>query len=260
MKKIACLIVIVCFAIFLSSYVDDLSERGLGAVTESTSDSETSLSETYPPATVPVITKETNTWEITEEYEDPFQNFLKLAGRDLFIEKRTLRVSEVRALPFVFFEVIDIEDDYQGYYSVYHVRIVKMYGVSDYDTSKIYRMAWMGRGDAHIYGRPPLEIGKVYGRFLSTTENHLETVSLWQAGLIYDVQVENGKCYVYGYGIDLSKMPCIVEITDPEENSVYKTGKHDKAIAMLEKLGVELPTFDYKCDLIALLKLFGTVR
>ena len=216
---------------------------------------------TYPPATVPTITtsatKETETTsttctyisEIPTVYEDTFESFMPFpSGKGYFFGKVAFERYETEGIPFVFFRVIGMEEEYVGEFMVYLVQIVDMYGVENYDTEKVYRMAWRGHLEDQLYGRPPLEIGKVYGRFLGLEEEGLQKLNLWQAGLIYDVKEENGKRYLYAYGTDLSIYNCKILITDSEENSIYKLGKHDKTIAKLNELGVALPTFDYKVE------------
>lgn len=202
---------------------------------------------TYPPATIPPIETEE-----TETYVDTFESFMEFpSGRGYFFGKVTLYPEQSfdSIIPFVLFRVLDIKDDNQGVFMNYYVQIVEIYGLENYNTDKVYRMAWRGHLDEQLYGRPPLEIGKVYGRFLGVTEEMLEGLNLWQAALIFGVEEQNGKRYIYGYGTDLSDINCKIEITDDEENSIYKVGKHDKAIAYLNTIGQELPTFDYKCDL-----------
>lgn len=188
---------------------------------------------------------------VETEYVDYFTSFLEFPnGRGYFFDKITLYPEQVfdSVSPFILFRVLDIEDTQENFI-IYHVNIVEAYGLENYNTGKVYRMAWRGHLDEQLYGRPPLEIGKVYGRFLAVTEESLERLNLWQAALIFSVEEQNGKCYIYGYGIDLSDINCKIKITDKEENSIYKVGKHDKTIAYLRSIGQSLPTFDYKCDL-----------
>lgn len=209
----------------------------------------------YPPATVPTITifstEETNTLipEISTVYEDTFESFMKFPGdKGYFFGKVAFERYETEGCSIVFFRVIGMEEEYVGDFMIYLVQIVDIYGVKNYETEKIYRMAWRGHLEDQLYGRPPLEIGKTYGRLMALNEGDLEIYNLWQAGLIYDVKEENGKRYLYAYGTDLSIYNCKIPITDSEENSIYKQGKHDKAIAKLKELGQSLPTFDYKVE------------
>ena len=161
---------------------------------------------TYPPATVPTIatsaTKDTETTstyisEIPTGYEDTFESFMPFpSGKGYFFGKVTFERYETEGIPFVFFRVIGMEEVYTGDFMVYLVQIVDILGVENYDTEKVYRMAWRGHLEDQLYGRPPLEIGKVYGRFLGLEEEGLKKLNLWQAGLIYDVKEENGKRYL----------------------------------------------------------------
>ena len=182
-------------------------------------------------------------------YQDTFESFMKFPGdKGYFFGKVAFERYETEGCSIVFFRVIGMEEEYVGDFMIYLVQIVDIYGVKNYNTEKIYRMAWRGHLEDQLYGRPPLEIGKTYGRLMALNEGDLEIYNLWQAGLIYDVKEENGKRYLYAYGTDLSIYNCKIPITDSEENSIYKQGKHDKAIAKLKELGQSLPTFDYKVE------------
>ena len=268
MKQKYVLLPLLSMLLFLTSCKETMPSE----TTESTTDivyetskiedyTEFSYITTYPPATVPTITtsatKETETTsttctyisEIPTVYEDTFESFMPFpSGKGYFFGKVAFERYETEGIPFVFFRVIGMEEEYVGEFMVYLVQIVDMYGVENYDTEKVYRMAWRGHLEDQLYGRPPLEIGEVYGRFLNLEEEGLQKLNLWQAGLIYDVKEENGKRYLYAYGTDLSIYNCKIPIIDSEENSIYKPGKHDKAIAKLNELGVALPTFDYKVE------------
>ena len=159
--------------------------------TEATTDTNAT---TYPPATVPTFTTETEIKEEPFVYEDTFESFMLFpSGKGYFFGKVAFERYETEGIPFVFFRVIGMEDEYVGEFMVYLVQIVDMYGVENYDTEKVYRMAWRGHLEDQLYGRPPLEIGKVYGRFLGLEHEGLQKLNLWQAGLIYDVKEENGK-------------------------------------------------------------------
>ena len=209
----------------------------------------TESSAKYPPATVPLVTTETLIPEIPTLYVDTFEAFMRFPGnKGYFFDKIALERYEIEGSSIVFFRVIEMEEEYVGDFMIYLVQIVDIYGVKNYDTEKVYRMAWRGHLEDQLYGRPPLEIGKTYAQLMALNEGDLEIYNLWQAGLIYDVKEENGKRYLYPYGTDLSIYDCKIPITDPEENSIYKKGKHDKAIAKLEELGESLPTFDYKVE------------
>lgn len=188
-------------------------------------------------------------------YEDLFESFMRFpSSNQYFLGKATLEKYQTDGSSIVLFRVIGMEEKYVGDFMIYLVQIVDVYGIKNYDTDKVYRMAWRGHLEEHLYGRPPLEVGKIYGRLMALNEGDLEIYNLWQAGLIYDVKEENGKRYLYAYGTDLSQYHCKIPITDPEENSIYKPGKHDKAIAKLNELGQPLPTFDYKVEAEAFYK------
>ena len=207
---------------------------------------------------VDAIMRELGALKATEDsalYEDTFESFMKFPGdKGYFFGKVAFERYKTEGCSIVFFRVIGMEEEYVGDFMIYLVQIVDIYGVKNYETEKIYRMAWRGHLEDQLYGRPPLEIGKTYGRLMALNEGDLEIYNLWQAGLIYDVKEENGKRYLYAYGTDLSQYNCKIPITDPEENNIYKPGKHDKAIANLHEVGQALPTFDYKVEAEAFYK------
>ena len=72
--------------------------------------------------------------------------------------------------------------------------------------------------------------------------------------LMMPIENAEGVEYVYGYGIDFEGLDCAISITDEEENQIYKPGKHDGMIAQVLADEEKLPTFDYKCELSALLE------
>ncbi len=191
------------------------------------------------------------------EYTDTFEEFMMFPqGRGYFYGKKKLEKNEVRGMPFVVFRVVGIAEE-STEFTVYTVQVDRIYGAKEGGAGELYRMVWRGRADAQLYGRPPLESGVLYGRFLGISEDRLHSMALWQAGLIYRVEEENGKRYLYGYGVDLSSLDCRIPIVDPEENSIYKTGKHEKALAKLRDLGQAAPVFEYKAELDAFLREIG---
>lgn len=258
MKKQIVLVLIAVLLIILSSCKETLvSETTIktaesnwnAAILQTTESDACPCNTTCPSATSPVFTTEKAIAETPFIYEDTFESFMAFpSGKGYFFGKVTFERYETEGIPFVFFRVIGMEEAYTGEFMVYLVQIEDMFGIENFDTEKTYRMAWRGHLEKQLYGRPPLEVGKTYGRFLGMSEEGLQTIELWQAGLIYDVKEENEKRYLYAYGTDLSIYNCKIPITDSEENSIYKQGKHDKAIAKLKELGQVLPTFDYKVE------------
>ena len=78
-----------------------------------------------------------------------------------------------------------------------------------------------------------------------------------QASLMAPIEYVNGEAYVYGYGFDFSHLACAIEITDGVENQIFTPGIYDKYIRYALMNDIVLPTFDYKCELYALLKELG---
>ena len=214
---------------------------------------------TYPPATVPSVDttskNETGTVEIPVVIADPFEKFM------LFDEDRGYFWGKMEYNPdgrysatpqLLFFRVVGIDENHtSSTFTRYKIQFVDIYGFdkNELDMETVYPMSYRGLLDEQLYGRPPLELGKIYARIF-TFDNIDQIIDrvLFQAGLVLPVVENEGKRYLYGYGIDFSNMECKIPILDSEENSIYKTGKHDKTIEYLQSINQELPTFDYKCE------------
>lgn len=188
-----------------------------------------------------------------EMLDDPFESFMLFpSDRGYFYGKKLLipEASYHYNVPqLMVFRVVGIEDEYQGDFTVYEIQLMNVYGLDNFPSNKIYRMAYRGHLEDQLYGRPPLEIGSVYARLISTSEADLQRLTLFQAGLVMPVVEVDGVQYLYGYGVDFSDMECKIAITNKEENSIYKAEKHYKVIAALNELNQVCPTFDYKCEL-----------
>ena len=99
--------------------------------------------------------------------------------------------------------------------------------------------------------RPPLEVSREYLRLSPIDPD----ITLIQMGMVLPIAyTTTGKVYVYGYGFDFSELKCAIPITDEKENQILKEGIHDKHIAYAKEHGITLPTFDYKCEVDAMLK------
>lgn len=217
-------------------------ESNIGITTEPTKEcinSETTLEETiiYNPDDFP---------------NDPFESFDPFGGGyGVFFGK--VSVFEV-ILPenpiFIRFRVLSILEDSDGM-AKYQVQVTRIYG-SDmaFDKERVYIMNFRGSSDTPRYGRPMLEIGEEYVRFAS---ENFESYSLMQASLIFKVSDIDNETYVYGYGVDFSETQCAIKIMDDTENEIYMEGKHDKILAYLRFVGENIPVFEYKCEINALL-------
>ncbi len=191
---------------------------------------------------------------VTPPFVDNFNNFLHLDGEEKYVGKATL-IPETRwggsdaTPPFVLIQIVGI-DHIEDSLTIYRVKMVEAFGFDGIEPNRVFLMAWRGTAKEYLYGRPPMEIGKIYGKFMpNLSTDWMAEDHVIQAGLMYDIQEIEGERYIYGFGMDLSFMNCKIEITDPEENNIFKSGKHDKAIAALEADGMKMPTFDYKCEI-----------
>lgn len=185
--------------------------------------------------------------------DDPFESFKPFSnGRGTFFGKKDVFEIFYSATPiFIRFQVIDLYQETE-HFTKYHVKVTHIYGSDmDFDREKIYVMNFLGFEKTPMYGRPMLEIGKEYGRFAGPSFVNQE---LMQASLIYKISDVGGITYVYGYGVDLSSAKCAVPIIDEQENAIYEVGKHDKILAYLQSIGQEIPVFEFKCEVNALLK------
>ncbi len=282
MKKIIALILALASILSFASCGNTQSETTTATLGETTSadiPSETTKAplETtahtwnYPEPIVPIKQEGGDGFNFTlEQGENEFESFFQLYPGLPLNEDRKIKPlfspeKYQEELPgcepvFVLFRVLAREDT--PYINTpamtYYIQIVDVYGNVGYDTSRSYRVHFQGATTKQRYGLPDLEIGKIYGRFLVNTidgedgtQAYLDNDATWIAFPIFDVKEIDGKRYIYSYNRDISQVECAIPITDPEENNIYKVGKHDKQIAELERLGIPLPTFDYKCELDA---------
>ena len=209
---------------------------------------------------------EQTTWATGTTYETlpEFQGFTEFGGegRDIFWQgKADISASNFKGRVGVVFRIIGVKDpSYYGGAVLYYAQVVKVYGEASYDPSTLYCLGYKGSYENTLYGRPPLEIGKDYlyltGPGFANVERmeKFEYMPLIQMNPMMPVVQDGDKTYVYGYGVDFSGLQCAIEITDEEENQIYKVGKHDAIITKLNEIGVRLPTFDYKCELEEMLR------
>ncbi len=224
----------------------------------------------YPEPIVPTKKEGPYYYDFTlDEGENEFESFYKLYPERPF-EDELERVSvfvgsnrdEGSEPVFIVFRVLAREelpwDPNPVYYEAYHIQVVDYYGNVTIDTQRSYRIMFQGTKETQRYAKPPFEIGGIYGRFLIDVidgekglQPFLDEGGTWGAFSSYVVNEIDGKRYIYSSYRDLSEMDCAIPITDPEENSIYKVGKHDKQIAELERMNLPMPTYDYKCELDA---------
>ena len=145
---------------------------------------------------------------------------------------------------------IDHTDDKNATY--YQVRILHIYGAEEdeYDTEKLYLLKYNGTPAYPYYDRPPLEFDKDYLIAASRTFDQKPYLSVSQ---VMSLSYEDGETYVYSPNYDLCMLMCAEKITDPEENQIFKAEKHGKYITAANGRGLGLETYDYKCELYALL-------
>lgn len=218
---------------------------------------------TYPPATVPIFSTQTDIPMTPTEYEDTFESFMlsninKQKEWMYFGEKGTYSPDGrwFGTPQLIIYRVVGRggyvnvigHDNPHMDYTIYYMQIEYVYGFDEYDTEKIYEMHYPGHLDRQVYAFPPLEVGTLMASMtIFDNPESLKQPKFCSAKYIM-AEKKGDIYYLYGTWQDFSNMECKIAITDSEENSVYKSGKHDKAIAYLESVGQPLPTFDYKCE------------
>lgn len=215
-------------------------------------------------ATAPTVTTTTNSiisYPISE-YIDDFEEFglfpLDRFTSELYHEKSVLCSNQLNGEGAIRFVVEGLNHlSYDGNMTIYNVRILEYYGFDEeVDTEKIYTMAYRGSPKNPLHDRPALQIGAEYLRFGKINLNN----TVIQASLIAPIGYVDGKAYEYGYGLDFSRLACATRITDKAENQIFKPGIHDKYIEYALANDIVFPTFDYKCELYALLKELGVLK
>ena len=150
------------------------------------------------------------------------------------------------------FRVLGIDHTEEKIATYYKVQLLHVYGddTTKYDIEKTYIVKYGGTPECPYYNRPALELGKDYLMAVSHGFEKKESISnTW----IYSLSYENGKTYAYSTNYDLCGLICAEKITDPEENQIFKPDIHAKYIAAANERGLGLETYDYKCELYALL-------
>lgn len=279
-----------CMNVELESTIENLSETTVAIETTST-EIETSAAKTETtPMTSPgetettaqsiTETQETEVEVTTSEYEETeqtswatgttydtlpeFEGFMEFGGegRGYYWQgKANINEHDFSNYYGAIFRIIGVKNpNYGNVCTLYYAQVIEVYGAESFDPSVIYCLAYKGTYENTLYGRPPLEIGRDYlyviqNDFMDVPGYEInEYMLLVQMGLMMPVVQDGNKTYVYGYGVDFSNLKCAIEITDEEENQIYKVGKHDAIIAKLNEIGIRLPTFDYKCELEEMLR------
>ena len=229
----------------------------------------TSASERETTAQSITETQETEVEVTTSEYEETeqtswatgttydtlpeFEGFMEFAGegRGTFWQgKADIASKNFSDCYGAIFRIIGVKNpNYGNVYTLYYAQVIEVYGAESFDPSVIYCLAYKGTYENMLYGRPPLEIGRDYlyviqNDFMDVPGYEInEYMPLVQMGLMMPVVQDGNKTYVYGYGVDFSNLKCAVEITDEEENQIYKVGKHDAIIAKLNEIGIVIIEF-----------------
>ena len=231
---------------------------------EKTTDGSYMIETTLPKSSsqeISVSTEQTGETHVTyETIPDQFESLMKVKSKYgeegvYFYPNADITQYDFKEYCMIRFRVLGVDHSYAGKSAtMYYVQLIDVYGYENFDSQKIYRLAYRGKLDEQVYGKPPLEPGKEYLKYLTPDELSND---FFQMSLIMPIRDIDGVTYVYGYGIDMSRFACAIEISDWEENQIYQIGKHDKIIAYLASISKELPTFDYKCEMYALLQEMG---
>ena len=208
---------------------------------------------------------EQTTWATGTSYETlpEFEEFLEYSGDKGYywrgkVDITSSKYSDTRIVYRI--RVIGVMDPSLGErISLFYVQALEAYGVETFDPDAIYLFPQSGSFSHQHYKLAMPVVGEEY--YVITTTDVLELSAFEQyenkttlSGFLMPIEEINGKTYVYSYLIDLGKMDCAIKITDEKENMVYKEGKHDDVLAALKRSNVSVPTFDYKCEIYAMLK------
>lgn len=208
---------------------------------------------------------EQTTWATGTSYETlpEFEEFLEYSGDKGYywrgkVDITSSKYSDTRIVYRI--RVIGVMDPSLGErISLFYVQALEAYGVETFDPDAIYLFPQSGSFSHQHYKLAMPVVGEEY--YVITTTDVLELSAFEQyenkttlGGFLMPIEEINGKTYVYSYLIDLGKMDCAIKITDEKENMVYKEGKHDDVLAALKRSNVSVPTFDYKCEIYAMLK------
>ena len=150
------------------------------------------------------------------------------------------------------FRVVGIDHIEDKNATYYYVHILHIYGMEEYeyDPEKLYLLKYNGTPACPYYDRPPLELNKDYLIAASRTFDQKPYLSVSQ---VMSLSYEGSKTYVYSPNYDLCMLLCAEKITNPIENQIFKADKHRKYITAANGRGLGLETYDYKCELYALL-------
>lgn len=249
------------------------------SVSEAETTPMTSVSERETTAQSVKETQETEVEVTTSEYEEAeqtswatgisyetlpeFEEFLEYSGDKGYywrgkVDITSSKYSDTRIVYRI--RVIGVMDPSLGErLSLFYVQALEAYGVETFDPDAIYLFPQSGSFSHQHYKLAMPVVGEEY--YVITTTDVLELSAFEQyenkttlGGFLMPIEEINGKTYVYSYLIDLGKMDCAIKITDEKENMVYKEGKHDDVLAALKRSNVSVPTFDYKCEIYAMLK------
>ena len=150
------------------------------------------------------------------------------------------------------FRVVGIDHIEDKNATYYYVHILHIYGMEEYeyDPEKLYLLKYNGTPAYPYYDRPPLEFNKDYLIAASRTFDQKPYLS---GSPVLSLSYEGTKTYVYSPNYDLCMLMCAEKITNPNENQIFKADKHGKYITAANGRGLGLETYDYKCELYALL-------
>ena len=247
----------------LETTAADTTEKNV--TTTETTATETTVVDTVETTTI----EDENTESVTlETLPDMFVELMKFSeDRGYFYPKSDItRFSSEFPGDYicVHYRVIGNDSTFatQKYGSRWFVELIDVYGEERFDNieidyDKTYTWTVKATLESSQYGRPVPTIGEDYFRYI-----HLDEFLSgdWWLSLYMDIKEVDGEKYLYGYGIDISAFESAIEITNEEENQIYNEENHYKIIAYLNKIGKELPTFDYKIKMEDFLDELGIVK
>ena len=140
----------------------------------------------------------------------------------------------------------------------YHVQVLR----DESNDREINQDAYITLNGAHmypIYGYPRLAVGgeyliaDAYEPYLTCWRDYSADYA-YKPSYLFEIHEIDGTEYLYPFDCDIRSLDFKIEITDPEENAMYKQYRDWDVLKVLEEYGYANPTFDYKVKLSEFVK------
>ncbi|MBR4959608.1 MAG: hypothetical protein IKY52_01785 [Clostridia bacterium] len=150
-------------------------------------------------------------------------------------------------------QIISPGRDWRFPVTSYHVQILR----DESNDCEINKDAYITLNGAHmypIYGYPRLAVGgeyliaDAYEPYLTCWRDYSADYA-YKPSYLFEIHEIDGTEYLYPFDCDISTLDFKMEITDPEENAIYKQYRDWDILKVLNEYGYVNPTFDYKVKL-----------